>query len=207
MAYTRGLKPDFFKDEDLACLPFEARLFFAGLWCCADKEGRLEDRPKYLKIEVFPYDNVDIEKMLELLAHPRLPGRPGKIFIRRYEVDGRKYLDIPEFSKHQIPHPSEKGSNIPDIHGVVAKPDAEERKPKAGAKKPQGVSDEDFIQVLKLNPAYQGVDIDRELARMDAWFMTPSGKGRQKTRRFILNWLNKVERPMKTDSKQNKVVF
>jgi len=49
MARIRSLKPDFFKDEDLAVLPFEARLLFEGLWCYADKEGRLEDRPKYLK--------------------------------------------------------------------------------------------------------------------------------------------------------------
>ena len=42
---TRLLKPGFFMNEELARLPVRARLLFAGLWCLADREGRLEDRP------------------------------------------------------------------------------------------------------------------------------------------------------------------
>ena len=52
MARIRSLKPEFFKDEDLALLPFEARILYSGLWCYADREGRLEDRPKYLKADI-----------------------------------------------------------------------------------------------------------------------------------------------------------
>lgn len=119
MARIRGLKPDFFKDEDLAMLPFEARLFFEGMWCYADKKGRMEDRPKYLKAEIFPYDRVDAEKMMALLANPQILDRPEKVFIRRYEVDGRKYIDIPEFLEHQKPHHTEKESKIPAFNGVL----------------------------------------------------------------------------------------
>lgn len=114
MSRIRGLKPDFFKDEDLAALPFEARLLFQGLWCLADREGRLEDRPKYIQAEIFPYDKkINIENLLTLLCLPKIEGRPGKIFIRRYQVDGRKYINIPEFLKHQKPHHTEKDSLIP----------------------------------------------------------------------------------------------
>ena len=46
MARARNIKPGFFANENLAeCDPL-ARLLFAGLWCLADREGRLEDRPK-----------------------------------------------------------------------------------------------------------------------------------------------------------------
>lgn len=50
-----------------------------------------------------------------------------------------------------------------------------------------------FISKLKENPAYKGIDIDKELARMDAWFLTPKGKGREKTKAFVVNWLNKID--------------
>jgi hypothetical protein len=33
------------------------RLLFTGLWCLADREGRLEDRPAEIKAEIFSYDD------------------------------------------------------------------------------------------------------------------------------------------------------
>lgn len=111
MARIRYLKPDFFKDEDLAILPYEVRLFFAGLWNFADKAGRLEDRPLRLKAEIFPYDKVDVEKCLELLSKPKNGSK--KPFIQRYEVEGCKYIQIVNWDKHQKPHSTEKESEIP----------------------------------------------------------------------------------------------
>ncbi|MEN6423298.1 MAG: hypothetical protein ABFD76_15265 [Smithella sp.] len=119
MARIRALKPDFFKDEDLATLPFEARLLYQGLWCFADKSGRLEDRPKYLKAEIFPYDKIDIEKYLNMLCEPKIQDRPDKVFIRRYTINNRNYIDIPEFLKHQSPHNTEKESLLPPFNGVL----------------------------------------------------------------------------------------
>ena len=52
MARARSLKPGFFRNADLVELPMEARLMFAGLWVLADREGRLEDRPKQIKIDI-----------------------------------------------------------------------------------------------------------------------------------------------------------
>ena len=57
-------------------------------------------------------------------------------------------------------------------------------------------TDEEFLAALRSNSAYRGVDIDRELARMDAWLLTPKSRGRQKTRQFIVNWLNKIDVPI-----------
>lgn len=64
------------------------------------------------------------------------------------------------------------------------------------SKPAQKVSDEDFITALKSNPAYHGVDVDGELGKMDAWLLAARGR-RQKTRKFIVNWLNRVDRPLK----------
>lgn len=116
---ARNLKPGFFKNEDLAQLPFEGRLMFEGLWCMADREGKLEDRPKRLKAELFPYDSVDTESMLRGLADVGL--------IVRYEVDGTHYILIPTFLKHQKPHRNEASSVIPDPPGFA--PQAVPRQP------------------------------------------------------------------------------
>lgn len=101
----RDLAPTFFKDPELVELPFEYRLLFEGLWCMADREGRLEDRPKVIRMEVFPADDVDCEEGLQALASKRK--------IVRYEVEGARYIAIHDFGKDQHPHPKERASEIP----------------------------------------------------------------------------------------------
>lgn len=105
MARSRNIKPGYFQNEDLAeCHPL-ARILFAGLWCEADRAGRLEDRPKRIKAAVLPYDDCDVDDLLEQL---RVRG-----FIERYEADGKRYIQIAEFAKHQTPHMKEAASTIP----------------------------------------------------------------------------------------------
>ena len=65
------------------------------------------------------------------------------------------------------------------------------------------LTDAEFIEALKRNPAYTSIDIDTELAKMDAWLLTPKGHGRKKSRGFIVNWLNKIEKPMDTAADRN----
>jgi hypothetical protein len=117
MPRIRGLRPEYFLDEDLATLPYKARILYAGLWCHDDREGRLEYRPNYLTIHLFPYDEVDFENMLLLLAHPNIPGRREKAFIRIYRVGEKQYIDIPTFLKHQAPHHMERKSVLPAFPG------------------------------------------------------------------------------------------
>lgn len=105
MARTRYLKPGFFKNELLAEIDPLGRLLFAGLWTIADREGRLEDRPKRIKAEILPYDDCDIDELLDSLH------KQG--FILRYEVEGECYIQILNFLKHQNPHPREAKSDIP----------------------------------------------------------------------------------------------
>ncbi len=59
------------------------------------------------------------------------------------------------------------------------------------------LSDEDYIKSLKTNPAFEGIDIDKELSKLDAWLLTPRGKGKLKTRQRIFNWLCRAEKPFK----------
>lgn len=105
MARARNIKPGFFKNELLAELPPLTRILFVGLWCIADREGRLEDRPKRIRAEVLPYDDGSVEDMLDELN--------ACGFIVRYIIDGQAFIEIPNFTKHQNPHCKEQASTIP----------------------------------------------------------------------------------------------
>jgi hypothetical protein len=61
--------------------------------------------------------------------------------------------------------------------------------------KAQRLTDEEWLLGLKKNPAYQHIDLPVELGKMDAWLLTHPG--RKKSRQFVVNWLNKIEKPMK----------
>lgn len=105
MARARNIKPGFFTNDVLAeCSPL-ARLLFAGLWLHADREGRLEDRPRKIKAEILPYDSCEAEDLLGELQ--------ARGFIVRYAHQGGRYIQVTNFGKHQNPHVKEAPSEIP----------------------------------------------------------------------------------------------
>jgi hypothetical protein len=105
----RSIKPEFFTDADICDLSPMHRLLFAGLWCHADRAGRLEDRPRELKAKLFPYDACDVDAMLWDLA----TAKGGLGFIVRYQVGTKRYIECRNFPKHQHPHRDEKASTMP----------------------------------------------------------------------------------------------
>lgn len=102
---TRTIKGGFWTDEDLAELPAMTRFIFAGLFAVADREGRFPDKPKKIKRLLFPGDDVDV---CEAIGALELAG-----LLTRYAVDGVKYVQLRNFTKHQRPHPREAPSSIP----------------------------------------------------------------------------------------------
>ncbi len=111
MARIRSVKPEFFTDENLGGLSPYHRLTFEGLWCYADRDGRLKDRPGYLKTMILPYDNIDFESILNDLSQ-NSTGR-GTPFITRYFAGGDNYIQVSNFAEHQRPHHTEKESILP----------------------------------------------------------------------------------------------
>jgi hypothetical protein len=105
MSRSRNIKPGFFKNEILVGLSFEYRLLFIGLWTLADREGRLEDRPTRIRMELFPADAVDVNAGLQALHDSG--------FILRYAVGVARYIQIIAWDKHQSPHFKEQKSLIP----------------------------------------------------------------------------------------------
>jgi len=110
MARSRNIKPSFFSNDLLVELPFEARLLFIGLWTLADREGRLENRAKKIKMSLFPADEINVSE--QLLNISKLG------FIALYNCDGTDVIQIINFSKHQKPHGLEKDSDLPDQNGM-----------------------------------------------------------------------------------------
>ena len=106
MARARNIKPGFFTNDQLAELPALTRLFFAGLWTVCDRSGRVEDRPKKIKAEVMPYDDMDPDQALDQLRNSG--------FIARYESGGVRVIQVLTWEKHQNPHVKEAASTLPE---------------------------------------------------------------------------------------------
>ena len=109
MSRIRTIKPEFFKHDEL----FEAekkcnlplRLAFIGLLTNCDRAGRFRWKPRQLKIDVLPYDEVDFEAVLNALA--------SSGFIAKYEVDAKFYGCFLSWDKHQWINNKESGSDLP----------------------------------------------------------------------------------------------
>lgn len=106
----RLLNPLLFRDEELCDVPVAARYLFTGLWCIADREGILEDRPMRIKADIFPYDDLGASMVDQWLAdlHPR--------WIVRYEIDGKRLIWIRTFKQHQKCHKNEAKSVLPMVN-------------------------------------------------------------------------------------------
>lgn len=114
MARSRNIKPGIMANEKLAELPAISRLLFIYLWMLADREGRLEDRPKRIAALALPYDSeANVDNLLEQLA--------GTGFITRYTVGDQALIQIDNFAKHQSPHVRESASELPCIEQGITK--------------------------------------------------------------------------------------
>jgi hypothetical protein len=105
MARIRTIKPEFFTSEDICALSPLARLFFQACWCEADREGRMEWKPRTMKLRYFPADNCDIDAMAAEVVERGL--------VTPYEVAGKQYAEVTAFTKHQSVNPRESVSKIP----------------------------------------------------------------------------------------------
>lgn len=121
MSRIRTIKPEFVQSETVGALSRDARLLFIQLWTICDDSGRARAASRMLASLLYPYDD-DAPKLLgKWLAELERAG-----CIRLYEVDGSKYLDIPNWLKHQrIDRPSP--SRLPAFDEASSKPREESR--------------------------------------------------------------------------------
>ncbi len=75
------------------------------MFTVADREGRFRWRPKQIKLDILPYDEVNFDLILTALSDYG--------FLSKYTVEGKEYGYIPTFSKHQRVRPDEAKSLLP----------------------------------------------------------------------------------------------
>lgn len=141
MSRKRILNPEQTVDEDVNSLSIHARFVWTWLPCHADREGRLLDRPFTLKVAILPIDEVDMNALLEEIA--------SRGFIIRYQVEGRRCIQIRTFLKHQVPHPREAASTIPPPPASQGEPRASQDQPLARQGSPKASLGEPSSQPLE----------------------------------------------------------
>lgn len=87
------IDPEFWLDEDITSIDFSYRLFYIGMWNFSDDYGVIEDSPKKLKAQIFPYDDVDCGKIIFRLK--------GLKKLVPFDAEGKKWLYIRKFLKYQ----------------------------------------------------------------------------------------------------------
>ena len=105
----RTYKPEFFTHPLLADLDrnskLPVRISLMGLWSCSDREGRFKWDARRLGAQILPYEQIDFEVILNILAENG--------FIVKYEVDGKVYGFVPSFHRHQVINNREQESSLP----------------------------------------------------------------------------------------------
>lgn len=97
----RSIKPEFWRSPDISALSWHDRLLFIGLWSYVDDNGVGEDRLSMIAADLFADDlsrdsRDTLARVADGLERLSAGGR-----IVRYEVDGRDYLEITNWAKHQ----------------------------------------------------------------------------------------------------------
>ena len=95
----RTIKPDFWRSEDIAALSIEDRLLFIGLWSYVEDNGVGRDEPQLIQCDLYPLDTFT---EASLRTHGGLMRLSQQGLITRFEgPDGRRYLQINSWDKHQ----------------------------------------------------------------------------------------------------------
>lgn len=179
----RTIKPEFWKHDRVAEMTYSARLLFIALWGMADRRGRLEDRPRRIKAECFPYDDCDVEAVLHEIE--------SFGFIDRYEAEGVRVIQVVSFEKHQriSGKEAEAESKLPakqlvtDGEANEKHPGAQERKGKEGKgrekeeeRSSSRAREQASIPCLEFSPtdehagicAFRNASLEHQLARFRA---------------------------------------
>lgn len=205
----RTIKPEFWKNEHLCRLSEKTRLVALALLNYADDEGYFNANPELFRGDCFPFDktSASVQTALTELAHIdyiRLSQSP----------DGRMYGFVVKFAKHQrinraSPSPLKGLASFSEdsvnAQGVLSEPslleqgtgnrerNREQGRESVRAAKAAPTDEKAWLEDLVKDPAYQGIEVMREHAKMLVWCRN---KKVNPSRSRFINWLNRCERPL-----------
>jgi len=110
---ARNVKPSLFTNGKFAEADPLYGWTFIGLWCLADRAGRLKDDEAKIHYSINP------GRVREATAQA-LQWLEQNGFIVRYQSNSQQFVQVVNFDKHQNPHCKEAPSTIPapDPHGA-----------------------------------------------------------------------------------------
>lgn len=204
MARIRTIKPEFFTSEDIVDLSPLARLLYVALWCEADREGRMEWKPRTFKMRYLPGDDCDIGALCGELT--------GAGLVVTYMAAGKVFGEIPTFLEHQAINNRERESEIPprvatplsrvsDASGTREsgrEGKGKEGKEDGGADAPSeqvfsgDVIRIDHSQADKWRKSFPSINLFAELQAADAYYRDNPPKG-GKWFFPVANWLKRAE--------------
>jgi len=114
----RSIKPEFWTSEDIASVTWEQRLLFIGLWSYVDDNGVGRDVDRLIASSLFPLEE-DPRETLAIVSRG-LQWLSGQGLITRYMVDGKPFLHIAAWDKHQrIDKPNKSRYELPTCENAV----------------------------------------------------------------------------------------
>lgn len=109
MARSRVIKPEFWTDEKIGGISRDSKLLFIGLWCLSDDYGVVRANEKYIKGQLFPYDDCQATEIRDWLS-----ALERKELIIKFNSNGESYYCIRTFTEHQkIHNPSKTRNPVP----------------------------------------------------------------------------------------------
>lgn len=176
MARIRTIKPEFWVDDVMVEMPFVTRLLFIGLWNFVDDEGYIEDKPRRIKMQVFPADDVRVEDSLKALE------ASGRLI--RYESDQGPLLRVANWERHQrISHAARTR-----FTGItrVERPSSRKAREDSGALRPEkeGKGIEETTSLMsEVADATTRPDVEHLLGVLDEEIVRNGGKKPNRTKK------------------------
>jgi hypothetical protein len=204
---NRYIRESAIESEPVNSLSWAAEVFYRRLLNRVDDFGRFSANPSMLRAMLFPLQiskvsEGDVSKYLSECC------KAGLVFI--YRSEGKSLLVVNKWEKGRAKHsryaepPADicermktfvygckhKSTNAPDSDSDTDDDTDTDAGANAGA---SPTSDKDWLESLKVDPAYVGIDVAIEHAKATRWCET---NRKQLSRRRFVNWLNRAERPM-----------
>ncbi|WP_190242378.1 MULTISPECIES: hypothetical protein [Rhodococcus] len=140
----RSIKPEFYRSDDIDALDWESRFLFIALWSYVDDNGVGLDKLASIAADLFAGDleRDPQETFARVSRGLQTLSEAGR--ITRYTVDGKAYLHITNWEKHQrIDKPNKARYPLPtsdnaEIGETVAKPSRQSRETPAPGTGEQG---------------------------------------------------------------------
>jgi len=221
MARKRMISPEFWTDDKVIELTIHERLLFIGLWNFSDDEGLIANKPKQMKAQIFPVDDVTHGVISEMLMRIHGIGLidygNGGTLIRikgwkRWQKINRPTpSNFPAFRKGIIePSVNTHGGLTPSIKEDKGKED--KRIEKNISPQPKKVSSNNLLSypdrvnkfyneleqdneyLIQLKEAYPNIDIVQQLRSSKIWLISNPQKAKKNFKRFVNTWMaNQME--------------